>query len=131
MSFVSQSGCACERLAEFPHSHSLTPKGQAYCDHCIIYLGGGKDDGLTIPPYLSYHFDYPQLATTLRRFLALAEAQGWRSLVVQALGETVEGLQDSAESLPGARTFCVLLCWPEPWRPDVVGLATPLLGALP
>lgn len=155
---------ACQRLAEFPTEQPLTVKDRAYCDCGVVYLGTSLDDGVRIPPYLFYHFTYPDLARTLRRFLALVEARGWRweavvpvdivslplalalarhfgvgtepvrdaqSLVVQALGETVEGLQDTADRLGGARTFCLLTCWPEEWHPDIVGLMTPLVGSLP
>lgn len=155
---------ACQRLAEFPGDDALSPKDRAYCDSGIIYLGTSPDDGITIPPYLFHNFEYADLARTLRRFLALKEAQGWRwgavvpvdivslplalalgqhlgvgteprrrtsTLVVQALGETMEGMQDAVERLDEARSFCLMVCWPEEWRPDVVGLVTPLVGSLP
>lgn len=155
---------ACQRLAEFPPDQALSVKDRAYCDCGVVYLGTSLDDGVAIPPYVFYHFTYVDLARTLRRFLALQQAEGWtwdvvlpvdivslplalalartfgvgteplpggRTLVVQALGETVEGLQDAAEGLDDAQTFCLLACWAEEWYPDVVGLMTPLVGALP
>ncbi len=155
---------ACQRLAEFPHAELLSVKDRAYCDCGIVYLGSRLDDGLAIPPYLFYNFEYDDLALTVARFLSLAAAQGWgwdavmpvdiislplalalaacfgvgteplpqgRTLVVQALGETVEGLQDAAERLGNTRTFCLLACWREEWRPDILGMATPLVGSLP
>lgn len=155
---------ACERLIEFPDDHLLSVKDRAYCDHGIAYLGSGQDDGVDIPPYLFYHFDYEHLAMTLQRLLALQEAQGWAwevilpvdiislplalalaelldvgtepivgapTLIVQALGETIEGMQDAREQVSEGQSFCLLLCWRDEWRPDVVGVATPLLGSLP
>ncbi|MGH2542181.1 MAG: tetratricopeptide repeat protein [Ardenticatenaceae bacterium] len=155
---------ACQRLTEFPPHVSLSIKDRAYSDCGIVYLGTRADDGLNIPPYLFFRYEYVDIAHTLYRFLALAEAQGWtwdavmpvdiislplalalassfgtgteplkegKTLVVQALGETVEGLQDATERLNYASTFCLLACWPEEWRPDFVGVVTPLVGSLP
>jgi tetratricopeptide (TPR) repeat protein len=155
---------ACQRLAEFPAERPLSIKDRTYCDCGVVYLGSRMDDGLDVPPYLFYRFEYEDLAYTLNRFLALKEARGWewdavmpvdiislplalalanylnvgteplrdgRTLIIQALGETVEGLQDASERLKNSHTFCLLVCWPEEWRPDFVGLATPLLGSLP
>ncbi len=155
---------ACQRLAEFPPEHVLTPKDRAYCDSGVVYLGTGADDGIAIPPYLFHNFTYADVAQTLRRLLALKEAEGWQwdavqpvdivslplalalaehlgigteprrygtTLVVQALGETMEGMQDAMEGLAGARSFCLMVCWSEEWRPDLMGIATPLVGSLP
>jgi tetratricopeptide (TPR) repeat protein len=155
---------ACKRLAEFPAGDPLSIKDRAYCDCGIVYLGTAMDDGISIPSYLFYNFDYTDLARTLHRFLALKKAMGWHwdavvpvdiislplamamgqllgvgtepapdgtTLVVQALGETVEGLQDTVEQLERAQSFCLLACWPEEWRPDIVGVVTPLVGSLP
>lgn len=73
------------------------------------------------------------LALALARRLGVGTEPetGHNPLLVQAIGETVEGLQDASERLDGARTFCLLTCWPEEWRPDLVGVATPLAGSLP
>ncbi len=155
---------ACQRLTEFAATPVLSVKDRLYCDSGVVYLGSRMDDGVQVPPYLFYKFEYADLACTLQRFLALQESKGWQwsavvpvdiislplalalathlgvgteplpdgeTLVVQALGETVEGLQDAAERLPNTRTFCLLACWSEQWQPDIVGLVTPLVGSLP
>lgn len=57
--------------------------------------------------------------------------RGSRTLVVQALGESSAGLQEAVDRVGDAHSFCLALCWPEEWRPDFVGLATPLSSVLP
>lgn len=53
------------------------------------------------------------------------------TLLVQALGETVEGLQDALERTPGATTFCLAASWEEDWAPDILGIHTPLPSSVP
>ncbi|HYN87854.1 MAG TPA: tetratricopeptide repeat protein, partial [Ardenticatenaceae bacterium] len=53
------------------------------------------------------------------------------TLVVQAVGETVEGLQDTLERTPGATSFCLAASWEEDWAPDILGIHTPLPSSVP
>lgn len=71
------------------------------------------------------------LALAKRLGVGTEPRKGAAALVVQALGETVEGLQDAVEQMGESRTFCLLASWPEEWYPDLVGLTTPIRGSLP
>lgn len=73
------------------------------------------------------------LAMALARRLGVGtEPQtGGDTLLVQALGETVEGLQDALERTGGATTFCLAASWEEDWAPDILGIHTPLPNSVP
>lgn len=71
------------------------------------------------------------LALAKRLGVGTEPRKGGHTLVVQGLGETVEGLQDAVERPGENRTFCLLASWPEEWYPDLVGLTTPIPGSLP
>lgn len=64
------------RACEFPEGPQGL-KDRFYIDEASLLLGTTPDDGLYIPDYGSYAFDYPDIAVTLRRFLSLQEALGW------------------------------------------------------
>jgi tetratricopeptide (TPR) repeat protein len=63
---------AIERHREF---HSLrSTKDQLYADEGVICIGSAHDDGITVNEVQDYHFTYPDVGTTLQRFLALVRS---------------------------------------------------------
>lgn len=70
------------RHREFRNLHSV--KDQLYAEEGVIYLGSAQDDGLNVRTVHTYHFTYPDIATTLQRFVALAQSSGWRFSAVVA-----------------------------------------------
>ena len=66
-----------QRYQEFDPDRPLSVKDRFYKEYGAVYLGTGHDDGLEIPEYFLYNFDYQDIAVTLRRFHLLAEAFEW------------------------------------------------------
>lgn len=71
------------------------------------------------------------LALAHRLGVATEPVPGGQTLLVQALGETVEALQDALDQAPGATTFCLAASWEEDWAPDLMGIHTPLPSSVP
>ncbi|MHB0856914.1 MAG: tetratricopeptide repeat protein [Anaerolineae bacterium] len=62
------------RHQEFPAGASLNAKDRMYADFGVVCLGSAADDGLSVPEYPVYNFQYPDVARTLKRFIALCDA---------------------------------------------------------
>lgn len=58
-------------------------------------------------------------------------SNGSRTLVVQAIGESVSVMQGAMEEAHGVNSFCLLTCWAEEWHADITGVITPLPGSVP
>ncbi len=65
-----------ERHREFRNLNSA--KDQLYAEDGVVYLGSSQDDGLSVAEFEEYHFTYPDIGTTLQRFLALQESYRWQ-----------------------------------------------------
>lgn len=61
------------RRMEFPRNTPLDVKANYYCENGIVYLGSDDDDGLNIPFYFFYNFDYTDIAVTLRRLVTITD----------------------------------------------------------
>jgi tetratricopeptide (TPR) repeat protein len=46
-------------------------KDRLYADHGVVYLGSAQDDGVHVDDLHDYHFTYPDIGATLRRFMAI------------------------------------------------------------
>jgi Flp pilus assembly protein TadD len=68
------------RYREFRQLHSV--KDQLYAEEGVIYLGSAQDDGLKVSTVHTYHFTYPDIATTLQRLIALVQSAGWQFTAV-------------------------------------------------
>jgi len=66
------------RHQEFPAQQPLELKDRLYVNYGIICLGSGRDDGLDVPVYEDHTLTYRDVATTLRRLLALVRELGWQ-----------------------------------------------------
>lgn len=63
------------RHREFRQLHSV--KDQLYAEEGVIYLGSAQDDGLKVTTTHTFHFTYPDVATTLQRLVALVKSADW------------------------------------------------------
>ncbi len=79
---------ALDRYAEFPGQDLLGIKDRVYADHGVIVLGSAQDNGLAVPNYVFYNFDYLDLAVTLSRFDALCRTLDWPVRAVAAVDST-------------------------------------------
>lgn len=79
-----------ERLREFASLNGR--KDWAYAEHGMIYLGSADDDGLQAAEAASKTWTYPEIATTLRRAIRLAQAGVWRCSAVLAVNRSAEPL---------------------------------------
>src|SRR5262249_31778861 len=61
--------------------------------------GSAQDDGLRLEESQDYHFTYPDIGTTLQRFLALREACDWHFTCVVALDRLARPLADALAHL--------------------------------
>jgi hypothetical protein len=64
-----------ERYREFGDLHS--DKDQMYAREGVIYIGSARDNGLEVTEADNYHFTYPDIGTTLHRFMALQQGYHW------------------------------------------------------
>jgi len=76
-------------------------KDRLYAEHGVAYLGSAQDDGLQVEETQDYHFTYPDIGTTLQRFLALREECGWRFTCVVGLDRLARPLADALSHLLG------------------------------
>jgi tetratricopeptide (TPR) repeat protein len=74
-------------------------KDWLYAEHGVVYLGSAQDDGLRLDEWQDYHFTYPDIGTTLRRFLALQAELGWRCTCAVALDRQAAPLADALAQL--------------------------------
>jgi Flp pilus assembly protein TadD len=80
---VIEQICTIERYRELGVPRSA--KDRLYAEHGVVYVGSAQDDGLSLQECQDYHFTYPDIGATLRRFIALQEAQAWYCTCVVAL----------------------------------------------
>lgn len=73
-----------ERYREFPPDCPLRCKDDLYVHHGMLYLGSSGDDGLHVAEFASFHFTYADIATTVRRFVAIQEEAQWPFTAVVA-----------------------------------------------
>jgi tetratricopeptide (TPR) repeat protein len=71
-----------ERHREFRQLGNM--KDQLYAREGVVYLGSAQDDGLQMRDVQDYHFTYPDIGTTLQRFLALCQSSRWTFSAVVA-----------------------------------------------
>lgn len=105
-----------ERHREFRHLRST--KDQLYADEGIVCLGSSQDDGLSVNEVQDYHFTYPDIGTTLQRFLALIRSSSAKLNVIVALDKL---------SLPLALALSEQLDLPLRRFSELKGDDTPLL----
>jgi tetratricopeptide (TPR) repeat protein len=74
-------------------------KDRLYAEHGVAYLGSAQDDGLRLEETQDYHFTYPDIGTTLQRFMALRDACRWRFTCVVALDRLARPLADALAHL--------------------------------
>jgi tetratricopeptide (TPR) repeat protein len=74
-------------------------KDRMYAEHGVVYLGSAQDDGLHVDECQEYHFTYPDIGTTLRRFVAMQANLGWRCTCVVALDHQAAPLADAFAQL--------------------------------
>lgn len=96
---VIEQICTIERYRDLGAPSSA--KDRLYADHGVVYLGSAQDDGLRLDEALDYHFTYPDIGTTLRRFIALSENLGWYFTCVVALDRQAAPLADALAALLG------------------------------
>jgi tetratricopeptide (TPR) repeat protein len=91
--------CTVERYREI--GSPRWAKDRLYAEYGVAYLGSAQDDGLRLEEMQDYHFTYPDIGTTLHRFLALREACGWRFTSVVALDRLARPLADALAHVLG------------------------------
>jgi tetratricopeptide (TPR) repeat protein len=101
---VIEQICTIERYREFGTPRCA--KDRLYADHGVVYLGSAQDDGLKIEEFHDYHFTYPDIGTTLRRFMSLQEGLGWYITCVVALDRQAAPLADALAQLLGVPQRC-------------------------
>lgn len=67
-------------------------KDRLYAEHGVVYLGSAQDDGLRCGDMHDYHFTYPDIGTTLQRFLAVAHACEWSFTAIVGLDRVAQPL---------------------------------------
>lgn len=82
-----------KRCREF--SHLTTIKDRLYAYEGAICLGSAQDDGITISEGVDYHLTYPDIAVTIRRFLAIRRALGWQFTAVVSADKSAVPLAES------------------------------------
>ena len=94
---VIEQICTIERYRELGTPRSA--KDRLYADYGVVYLGSAQDDGLHLEEAQDYHFTYPDIGTTLRRFMGLRESLGWYFSCVVALDRQAVPLADALARL--------------------------------
>ncbi len=83
---VAEHEAMLYRLQEIGPAQSL--KERLYIEAATVVLGSAQDDGLTLYERRHFHFTYPDIGVTLRRFVLLAESCEWPVSCVAALDRT-------------------------------------------
>lgn len=76
-------------------------KDRLYADHGVVYLGSAQDDGVHVDDLHDYHFTYPDIGATLRRFMAIQAELGWVFSCVVPLDRHAAPLADALAQLLG------------------------------
>jgi tetratricopeptide (TPR) repeat protein len=113
---VIEQICAIERYRELGVPRCA--QDRLYAEHGVVYLGSAQDDGLLLEEAQDYHFTYPDIGATLRRFMALADGLGWYFTCVVALDR---------QAAPLAEALARLLDVPERCSDDIQPDDLPLL----
>ncbi len=77
-------------------------KDRMYAESGVVYLGSAQDDGVAIEEFQHYHFTYPDIGATMRRFLAVYAELEWAFSSVVALDRQSAPLADALAELIGA-----------------------------
>ena len=85
--------CTIERYREL--GVPRWAKDRLYAEHGVVYLGSAQDNGLRLEEFQDYHFTYPDIGTTLQRFVAVAGGLGWQYTCVVALDRQARPLADA------------------------------------
>lgn len=91
--------CTVERYREVGTPSSA--KDHLYAEDGVVYLGSAQDDGLRLREFQDYHFTYPDIGTTLQRFIALTDGCAWHSTCVVALDRLALPLAEALAQLLG------------------------------
>jgi tetratricopeptide (TPR) repeat protein len=94
---VIEQICTIERYRDIGEPRSA--KDRLYADHGVVYLGSSQDDGMRLEEFQDYHFTYPDIGATLRRFIALQEGLGWYFTCVVALDRQAAPLAEALANL--------------------------------
>ena len=78
-----------------------TTNDQLYAEGGVIYLGSSQDDGLQIAEMAHFHFTYPDIGTTLQRFIALYQSCRWHFTAIVALDKSGAPLARAIAQLTG------------------------------
>jgi tetratricopeptide (TPR) repeat protein len=108
--------CTVERYREI--STPRWVKDQLYADHGVVYLGSAQDDGIRVRETQDYHFTYPDIGITIRRFLMLCAGCDWNFTCVVALDRLARPLSEALGQL---------LNIPQRYADDVAPTDLPLL----
>ena len=91
--------CTVERYREVGVPRSA--KDRLYAEYGVAYLGSAQDDGLRVEELPDYHFTYPDIGTTLQRFIELSDGCGWRFSCVVGLDRLACPLAEALADLFG------------------------------
>jgi tetratricopeptide (TPR) repeat protein len=98
-------------------------KDRLYAEHGVVYLGSAQDDGLRLKEFNDYHFTYPDIGTTLQRFMAISSGLGWHFTCVVALDRQAGPLADALAHLLDVPQRCA-----DDLQPDDLPLLTLAVG---
>lgn len=88
-----------ERHREFRNLNSA--KDQLYAEDGVVYLGSAQDDGLKVAEVDDYHFTYPDIGTTLQRFIALYHGYRWNFTALVGVDKLAQPLATALSELLG------------------------------
>jgi hypothetical protein len=108
--------CTVERYREI--GAPRWAKDRLYADYGVVYLGSAQDDGIKLQEAQDYHFTYPDIGVSLRRFLALVNGCDWYFTCVVALDRLARPLSDA---------LAYMLDVPQRYADDVDEADVPLL----
>lgn len=74
-------------------------KDRMYAESGVVYLGSAQDDGLRLDEFQHYHFTYPDIGATVRRFLAVYAELDWAFSTIVALDRQSAPLADALAQL--------------------------------
>ncbi|NOK59547.1 MAG: tetratricopeptide repeat protein [Chloroflexi bacterium AL-W] len=110
-----------ERYREVRKVQSV--KDQLYASHGIVYLGSAQDNGMDIKPTQDYHFTYPDIGVTLRRFLTLYQGCGWYFTCIVSMDRLSSPLAEALSKL-----LCIPRCSVEELEPTDLPLLVLAVG---
>ncbi len=78
-------------------------KDRFYAEHGVVYLGAAQDDGVRLDEFQDFHFTYPDIGATVRRFLEVQAAFDWSFSRVVALDRQSAPLAGALAELLGVQ----------------------------